>query len=355
MEVTRQMSRKETYIRIGVRRLVLAAVAALALAGAIPALADANLSKRLRTTFSDCPTNNAELADLAKKYRAGEGGEETICLVGQTSGGKEGGSFTVGGVVTKLNKKITLQGGASFAEGTVSEQNPTGGAEGKIWPAKDGRTLVAPPLAVTKGIKLLTPKIQEEAGWPEALKAIYNDKVAKKETQLSATIEIAGGNLIYENRDGLSTQSLIEAEGAAFTLPLKVKLSGPFLYKLQKGADTCSVGSDEHPVVQHLTSGESVAPFPFESNTVKGAVGELEFYNEFTVIEIKGSTLVDSTWPVVNEAEGCGGGYESYVDKAISIVLSLPAPAGASSTVLKGTLYSGNFVVVKEEQELHGE
>jgi hypothetical protein len=210
-------------------------------------------------------------------------------------------------------------------------------------------------LAVTKGIKLLTPQIQEEAGWPEALKTIYKEKVEKRETQLSATIELAGGNLIYENRDGLNTQSLIAEEGAAFTLPLKVKLSGPLLYRLQKGADTCSIGSDEHPVVQHLTSGESKAPFPYEANTSHGTVGELHFFAGFTVIEISGSTLVDSTWPVVTEAEGCGGAYESYVNKAMSLVLHLPAPAGANSTVLKGTLYAGNFLTVSQSQERNGE
>jgi hypothetical protein len=208
---------------------------------------------------------------------------------------------------------------------------------------------------VKKGIKLVTPQIQEEAGWPEALKAIYKEKVEKRETQLSATIEIAGGNLIYENRNGLSTQALINQEGAAFTLPLKVKLSGPLLYRLQKGGDTCTIGSDEHPVVQHLTSGESVAPFPYEANTQHGSVGELKFSAEFSVIEIVGSTLVDSTWPVETEAEGCGGEYEAEVDKAISLVLHLPAPAGSSTTVLQGKLFSGNFLGVKQSQERNGE
>ena len=330
---------------VGRLATIVVSALAIALVGAVPAMAGEGLSKRFRSIFSDCPTTNPEIHDE---------GDGIFCFTGITQGGKEGGHFTVGGIQTNLVKKITLHGAATFAEPTNPE-NPNGQPEGKIWPAKDGRTLEAPPIPVTKGIRLLTSQVQEEAGWPEALKKIYKEKTEKRETQLSATIEIAGGNLIYENRDGLSTGNLIEQQGPAFILPLKVKLSGPFLYRLQKGADTCEVGSDEHPVVQHLTTGESKAPPPFEANTQTGEVGELAFFNEFAVIEIKNNKLVDSTWPVTTEAEGCGGEYESFVNKAISLVLHLPTPAGSNTTELKGSLFSGNFSVVKESQERNGE
>jgi len=210
-------------------------------------------------------------------------------------------------------------------------------------------------LAIPKGAKLVTPQVMEEAEWPESLKKIYAEKKEKRELGLSATIEIAGGNLIYEDRQGLSTANLLSEDGPAFILPLKVKVSGPLLYKLQKGADSCTIGSDEHPITQHLTSGESEAPFPFEANSQHGAAGELSFNSSFTVITIKDSSLVDSTWPVETGAEGCGGEYEQYVNKAFDILLGLPAPAGASTTALKGSLYSGSYQYIREAKEEHGE
>ncbi|HTZ63358.1 MAG TPA: hypothetical protein VMB51_04585 [Solirubrobacteraceae bacterium] len=346
-------SGKESHTRmIGVGRLALVVIAALALAliGAASAMAEEEpeLSKKMRTKiFGDCPSHNPEAVKIDEEYYEG-GSEEIICFTGITSGGKEGGHFTVGAVTVPLSKKITLHGAAAF----IFEGN---GGEGKIHAAEDGKTLEAPPLAIPKGAKLITPQIMEEAEWPESLKQIYNEKKAKKELGLSATIEVAGGNQIYENRDGLSTENLLFEEGTAFILPLKVKVSGPLLYKLQKGADTCTIGTDEHPVVQHLTTGESVAPPPYEANTQHGSSGELNFSSEFRVIEITNNTLVDSTWPVEIGAEGCGGSYESYVNKAMDILLKLPSPAGASTTELKGNLYSGNFLAVKQSKERHGE
>ena len=63
---------------------------------------------------------------------------------------------------------------------------------------------------------------------------------------------VAGGNLLYEEQDGLSTEHLLLEEGAAFTLPLRVILSGPWLDSL--GGGQCTIGTEEHPVIQHLTS-----------------------------------------------------------------------------------------------------
>jgi hypothetical protein len=44
---------------------------------------------------------------------------------------------------------------------------------------------------------------------------------------------------------------------------------------------------------------------------------------------------------VETDAEGCGGAYEAYVDRALDILLALPAEAGANSTELRGNLYTG--------------
>jgi hypothetical protein len=293
--------------------------------------------------YKGCPINNPEFVNASEEFHGTKrDGESPYCFVGKTSGGKEGGNFTVGGVVTPLSKPVTLQGGVVFYEGPA-------GLEGRIFPAEGTETLQSPELNVPKGINLITSAIQAEANWPRSLEENFDYAKVHHETKLDAKIVVAGGNLLYEEQDGLSTEHLLTQEGSAFTLPLRVILSGPWLDSL--GGGQCTIGTEEHPVFQHLTSGESIAPPPYEANTQHGEVGELSFNESFSNITIKNSKLVDSTWPVEVEAQGCGGAYESYVDAAVSKVLGLPAPVGASTTVLKGTLGTGNANVVKSESE----
>jgi len=291
-----------------------------------------------------CPLDNSEFInkEVGEFHGTNPDGETPYCFYGATSGGKEGGSFTVGGVTVALSKPVSIQGGVIFYEGPA-------GTEGRVFPAEGTETLQSPELKVPKGINEITPAIQAEANWPRRLVENFDYAKVHKETKMFAKIVVAGGNLLYETQDALSTEHLIEGEGAAFTLPLRVILSGPWLESL--GGGQCTIGTEEHPVYQHLTSGISEAPAPYEANTQQGEVGELGFNESFTNITVKNSKLVDSTWPVEVEAQGCGGEYESYVDDAISKVLHLPAPAGASVTVLKGTLGTGNAEVVKSERE----
>ena len=63
--------------------------------------------------YSHCPIYNPEFLNPPAEFGGLKhaGGEQIYCLFGQTAGGKEGGSFTVGGVSVPLNKKITIQGG----------------------------------------------------------------------------------------------------------------------------------------------------------------------------------------------------------------------------------------------------
>jgi hypothetical protein len=292
--------------------------------------------------YIHCPVNNPEFINPPERPGK-ELSESPWCFVGKTSGGKEGGSFTVGGVTVPLKKSITLQGAANYYAG----EGETPG--GHILPAEGAETLEAPELAVPKGIKLLTPAIQAEANWPRRLIESYDYAKAHKETGLFAKIVVAGGNLLYEEEDALNTTNLLFEEGPAFTLPLRVILSGPWLESL--GGGQCTIGTEEHPVIQHLTTGLSEAPAPFEANTQVGEAGTLSHNSEFSNLVFTNSKLVDSTWPVEVPAEGCGGEFESYVDDAITNLLNLPAPAGASVTVLKGTLETAYGPTVVDELE----
>jgi hypothetical protein len=301
----------------------------VALAVGAPAGAQAETTG-LWSVYKNCPYNSPEMLEAE--------GSGSNCVYGVTHGGKEGGQFTVGSVSTPLSKKIILQGGVIWKE------NPeTGVDEGRLVPPTSGKLLTAPPLVVPKGLRRITPQIQEEAEWPQELRQAFTEAEHNHEGDLYATIELAGGNQVYEERNALSTQNLVNEEGTAFELPLKVKLSGPLLGRLQGGQESCYIGTESHPVVQHLTTGPS--------GDLHGFPGELEQKEEFDDIVLKGSRLVDNTWPVEVGAEGCGGPYEAYVNRALDILLRIPAEPGASSTELKGSLYSGLDCSVKRNAE----
>jgi hypothetical protein len=165
----------------------------------------------------------------------------------------------------------------------------------------------------------------------------FNETRANKETSLKVKIEVAG-NSLYENPNALSTENLIEEDGSAFELPLKVRLISPFLEKL--GGGPCTVGNDEHPIMQYLTS------------EPPGFSGFVKFNESFTQVAVEGSILTAQNWPVEEAAgaTGCGGEYESYVDAAINETLGLKYHR-LGTTVLKGTLYTGIATDVKEEAE----
>ena len=323
--------------------LCLVATFAMTAVAAVPALAHVpgTLTGEWKV-YKDCPINNPEFTNPAPEFDGGTQ-PEAYCFVGKTSGGKEGGQFTVGAVTTPLSKPVTLQGGVVF----YYHNTGNGNGLGHVLPAEGGETLSSPALPIPKGINLITRALQEETHWPRRLTETFDYAKLHKETKMTAKISVAGGNLLYEEEDALSTGNLLEQNGPAFTLPLKVTINGPWLESL---GGTCLVGNEAHPVIQHLTSGKSEAPSPFEANTQEGAVGELHFNSSFTNITIDNSKLVDSTWPVEAQAE-CSGEYASYVDAAMNKLLELPAPAGKSTTTLKGTLGTGNGAVVKSESE----
>jgi hypothetical protein len=300
---------------------VLVALVASAL-GAGSALAKTPFTPYTWGQFTHCPYENTELTD---------------CFYGATNGGKTGGFFEYGRVQVKLTKPIVIQGGFKGVESNVEVAAPTDGAG----------LLESPEEPVTKGLKVITKTIQNEAEWPEALKVAFNEAVQAKETKATATVELAG-NECTTVPGCLNTESLIfeEPTPPAFRLPLKVTVKSPFLEKL--GGGPCTIGSDELPIQQHLVS------------SGPGRAGDIEF-NEpfFTVTEIKNSKLTDTNWHIskAQGAKGCGGEYEAYVNRALNIALEVefangfePANKGGI-TVLTGSLFDGASRAVKKAHE----
>jgi hypothetical protein len=244
------------------------------------------------------------------------------CFYGRTSGGKEGGEFFYGSVRVLLKQPIVIQGGYAGIE----EE------EYQAYAATNGENLISSDEPVVKGLKTITPKIQEQAKWPEALMASFKAAKEAKETKATVNIEMAG-NECFEELECVDVEHLIGQYGTAFKLALKVTIKNAWLEKL--GGGPCTIGSDEHPIKQNLTTGGA------------GLVGEVSFNEEFTQAEIEGSRLVDTKWhiPQASGASGCGNAeWETYIDKALNIALEVENASGQELKSITGvTWLTGNL------------
>ena len=262
--------------------------------------------------------------------------EYETCVLGITTGGKEGGFFEFGKVKVPLSKSIALQGGfEGYGNGTETTI--------KVFPAINGyESLDSPELPVTKGIKLFTPRLQEEARWSTSLRESWEEAVKNKETAVNVKIEMAG-NECFETYGCLSTYDLLTREGTGFRLALKVKITAPWLEKL--ASEPCYIGNDEHPIHINLTSAGSGTP------------GHLEFNSEFDKIGLFGSRLVDTGWHIEPGAypSGCGGPYEAELQAALMKALELPNENRTGLVVLKGDLWTAEAYSVAESGVESGE
>jgi hypothetical protein len=256
----------------------------------------------------------------------------TDCYAGITAGGSKGGFFEYGRVKVKLNQSIYLHGGFKG-----------GGSEVEVSPAvHGGETLEAPELKVTGGIGLFNKAVQEQEEWPAALKESWKEAKKAKETAVNVKIEMAG-NECFTVPGCLSTERILLEEGTAFRLPLKVKVTSPWLSKL--GGGPCYIGSDENPIHINLTTEGS------------GSAGSLKFEENFLQLELHESKLVDVGWHIgaASAPKGCGGEYESFIDASLENVLQM-SPARTGIVVLQGNLHDAtNNSNILEEGEKTGE
>jgi hypothetical protein len=320
---------------VRMRTLVVGVLAALIVSavGASSALARDKYSVNTWQQYKHCP--------YAGPVGVGTGFEHEItdCFTGVTNGGSSGGYFQYGTVLTKLSKSITIQGGFRGEEDHI-----------EVFAPEDGALLLeSPPEPIVKGLKVITPAIQEEAGWPEALKASFAEAKANKEMKAFATIETAGDECTTVP-GCLDTESILfRAESPpAFRLALKVKVNNAWLEKLG-GGSPCLIGSDENPIKQNLVT----------SGAGSSGTG-LHFNEEFSQLELENTRLVDVSWhiPQVSGASGCGGTeWETYVDKALNLALEVENAGGGEVTdkygvtVLTGNLHDALAEAAKEKVE----
>ena len=222
--------------------------------------------------------------------------------------------FTAGKVTVQLKLPILLLGGGDASEET--------GEVTWVEAANNAPTIEPVPqstIPITKGVNkaLLSPA--------EVSRYDYYVNEAKQ-TKTYATVELAGPASAVK----ISTENLIEEHGTAFSFPVKVKLSNPFL------GEHCYVGSDSSPVVVNYTTGPA--------GELRGKAGDFSSEHEGDILVISGDTLVNSSF-VSPGVEGCG--VEGGADAAVDSALGLPAATGNSS-VLNGVLRVASTEIVPE-------
>jgi hypothetical protein len=289
------------------RRTLVVAVAVMAplaaLGVASPALAVTHHPTGIFAPFADCPLANTSIND---------------CIFAQTKSGE----FTVGKKTVPIVNTITLQGGFIGTEGNL-----------KFVAAEDGNTLSKTAQPVPGGLLgILAPS------WlPKFLQELFNEFINKGVTGVTATTELAAP----ASSIGLNTGNLIEETGIALSLPVKVKLSNPFL------GESCYIGSNSKPIVIEFTTGATSPPPPNKS--IHGKAGTFEEEDEFLLIRLKNNSLVNNSFAAPG-AEGCGGIFSFLIDPAVNAELGVPAAAGHNTAVLNGTLETANAEAVRASE-----
>jgi hypothetical protein len=289
------------------RRTLVVMVAVMApsaaLGAASPALAVEHHPKPPFAQFADCPLANTSVEN---------------CIFALTKSGE----FTVGTKTVPIVNTITLQGG-----------NSGSGTETKFVAAENGETLSKTAQPVPGGLLgVVAPSIL-----PGFLQAIFNEFINKGPTGVTATAELAGP----ASSIGLNTEALVGGEGIALSLPLKIKLSNPFL------GESCYIGSNAHPVVIEFTTGTTSPPAP--NKPISGKIGEFEEEAEFSLIRLKNNSLVNNSFAAPG-AEGCGGILSFLIDPAVDAEVGVPAAAGHNTAILNGTVETASAASVKASE-----
>jgi hypothetical protein len=274
-----------------------------ALTGVSPALAVEHHPKPPFAQFANCPLATTSVEN---------------CILAETTSGK----FIVGSKTVPIVNAITLQGGDSGS-----------GTETKFVGGENGETLSKTAQPVPGGLLgVVAPSIL-----PKFLQDIFNEFINKGVTGVTATAELAGP----ASSIALNSEALVSTEGIALSLPVKVKLSNPFL------GENCYIGSTAHPVVIELTTGTTSPPEP--NKPISGKIGTLEEEDEFALIRLKNNSLVNSTF-IVPGAEGCGGILSFLVDPAVDAEVGIPAGEGHNTAVLSGTVETASAAAVKASE-----
>jgi len=233
------------------------------------------------------------------------------CLYSLTTSGK----VVLGKKTVPIVHPVTLQGGVSkpVINEVTEEQVST------FYGATNGETLSKTPQPVPGGLTGLVNCKEISISWVRSsCEAVLENGV----TGVNATLELA--KPASEIR--VSEINLLNSEGTALLLPVKVHLENPFL------GSSCYVGSSSAPLLWNLTTGTTsppagVAPITGNAGTAKGTESN-------QILNLLGTELVDNTWSAPG-ASGCGGFLIEYlINPIINLQVGLPSAAGKNQAVL---------------------
>jgi hypothetical protein len=246
--------------------------------------------------FADCPVTTA-----------------SACVFAQT----ESGEFVVGNKTVPITKTITLQGGLNEPE------------SGKVVfvAAKDGNTLTKVPQNVPGGLAGLINCTQiKGGGLLETIERASCESVFENGlTGVTATTELARPASEIQ----IDLGNLINGEGIALQLPIKVHLENPLL------GSACYLGSNAAPIILPLTTGTTSPPPP--NKPITGSPGEFSTNPEGTILTVSKNSLVNNSF-AAPATSGCGGLFEFLLAPIINSSLGVPAAAGHNTAILNGTL-----------------
>lgn len=286
-------------------KLVAGGVMAAALAAVVlasPALAASHNPTGEFSQFGECPLNRVTITD---------------CVFSVSTGGE----FKVGSKTVPLTNPVTLQGGFEGASPEI-----------EFYGAENGETLSKTGQPVPGGLLgLLNCPAQTNPIIKGLCKAAFENGL----TGVNAVVELTGPSKGLTNIH-LDTQQLLVEEGTALGLPVKVRLENPTL------GPSCYIGSDKAPLQLNFSSGAS--------GSLVGSRGVLTTNEEFTLITLTGTKLVDGTF-TAPATTGCGGLLSLLVNPVVSAVLGLPAEKpGENQATLEGNLKDAASSAVIESE-----
>jgi hypothetical protein len=238
--------------------------------------------------FGYCPLGNPEV---------------NYCFHSET----KSGFLTIGKKTTPIVKPQILQGGLKVVEFVST-----------FYPAETGNTLPPSPQAVPGGLTGVTAP----AWWPKFLRDLFNETINNGFTGVTATVE-----LVKPVQFSLINSFI--GQGVSTELPVRVKLSNPFL------GSGCYIGSSSEPITLKLTTGTTAPPPP--NTPIKGAVGTLTNNEALTLQTLTGNKLVDNSFAVPG-ANGCGGLFSFLIDPFVESIVGIPSAAGTNTAVLENTV-----------------
>lgn len=254
--------------------------------------------------FAECPLSRATLF---------------ACIYSESNGG----FFQIGKKNVPLKNTVILQGGLEPKEGTIFS----------FFGAENGDTLSKTPQPVPGGLL----GIEAPAWWPKFLRDLFNETINNGFTGVNATVELAGPATAIT----VSPLNILIEEGTALSLPVKIKLSNPFL------GSNCYIGSNSKPVVIDFTSGETSPPPP--NTPIHGSAGTFSTNEAGTLITLSGGSLVNNSFAAPG-ANGCGGLFSFLIDPFVNSIVGLPSPAGTNAAVLEGKLQTADAEAVRASE-----